>query len=133
MPFHLAIQTPTQSVFAGDVESIVAPGIDGSFGVLRDHAPFITALAAGEIELRLPDGATRRYFVTGGFVEISKNRVIILGDSLEPVDAVDVEEAAALLAGARAEVHVDAALAEQRVAAARARLRAARRQRGETF
>ncbi|MGD8396491.1 MAG: ATP synthase F1 subunit epsilon [Candidatus Eiseniibacteriota bacterium] len=137
MPFTLAIQTPTRPVFDGEVESIVAPGSEGYLGVLAHHAPLITGLQAGHLEVRMPDGQTRTYFVSGGFLEVSHNRAIVLADSLEAIEELDAERARGALDEARRErataATSDVAVAEQRLALARARLRAAKRQRGESY
>ncbi len=134
--FTLAILTPSQREFEGKVTSLVAPGMKGYLGVLAHHAPLITPLAAGNIEVRLPNGETVLYYVSGGFLEVSHNRAIVLVDSLEPAAEIDEAAARAAVQAAReARRAVTSAAAVERaeldVAQARARLRTARKQRGE--
>ncbi len=132
--FKLAIQTPTQPVFEGEVEAMVAPGADGALGILAHHAPLITTLAAGPLDLETAGGEVQSYFISGGFLEVSRNRAIVLADHLERVDEIDVDEAEGELTRERNRTvaGADVALAEQRIAGARARLRAAKRARGES-
>ncbi len=133
MPFSLAIQTPAEPVFEGEVESLLAPGTEGYLGVLAHHAPLITGLKPGQLELTLPDGAVQGYFITGGFLEVSQNRAIVLADALEPVDALDEAAARQELDQLRAAKPSasDVAVAEQEISRARARLHVAQRQRGD--
>jgi F-type H+-transporting ATPase subunit epsilon len=134
--FTLAILTPSREEFAGQVSSLVVPGIAGYLGILAHHAPLITPLAAGNIEVRFPDGRTALYYVSGGFLEVSRNKAIVLADSLEPAGEIDagaaegaVRAAREVRRGATAPVAVEQA--EQELARARARLRTARKQRGD--
>ncbi len=90
--FQLEILTPHRTVFSGDVTYLRAPGIEGSFGVLKDHIPFLTALDIGEIVVET--GGKRRYFATsGGFVEVLDNVVSILAETAEASDDIDVDRA----------------------------------------
>ena len=76
------VLTPEGKVYAGVVTSVYAPGVAGYFGVLRGHAPFITALAAGELRVE-EKGATQRWTVSRGFLEVLENRVSVLVDRVE--------------------------------------------------
>jgi F-type H+-transporting ATPase subunit epsilon len=134
--FTLSILTPSREEFAGKVTSLVVPGAAGYLGVLAHHAPLITPLAAGNLEVRFPDGKTVLYYVSGGFLEVSRNKAIVLADSLEPAAEIDAAAAAAAVAAARnarraATAPVAVEEAEHELARARARLRAARKQRGD--
>jgi F-type H+-transporting ATPase subunit epsilon len=134
--FTLAILTPSREEFAGPVTSLVVPGIAGYLGVLAHHAPLITPLAAGHLEMRFPDGRTALYYVSGGFLEVSRNKAIVLADSLEPAGEIDPGAAEGAVRAARearreATAPIPVAEAEQALARARARLRTARKQRGE--
>ena len=129
------IADAAEPVFEGEVEALVAPGSEGYLGILEQHAPLITALMAGQLEVTLPDGSEQLYFVTGGFLEVSQNRAIVLADALEPLDSIDGAAAQTELDQLRAARPSadDVARAEQEIAQARARVRAARRQRGEGY
>ena len=78
---HLEILTPEKKVFEGDVTIVTFPGSDGSFQVLNDHAPLISLLKDGVIEYKSKE-ATRQVKITGGVVEVLKNKVILLADGI---------------------------------------------------
>ncbi len=78
---HLEILTPEKKVFEGDVTIVTFPGSDGSFQVMNDHAPLISLLKDGVIEYKSKE-ATRQVKITGGVVEVLKNKVILLADGI---------------------------------------------------
>jgi len=80
---HLEIVTPRQIVFEGEVENFTAPGVMGPFEVLYNHAPIVAALNAGAFEYTELGGATQTLKITGGFLELHKNRGTLLADGLE--------------------------------------------------
>lgn len=86
------IVTPTGAVFSGQVDEVTAPGSEGEFGVLPGHALFITTLKNGLVTIQ-NDGKTSYYFVSWGYAEVESERVIILADSAEHVEAIDYERA----------------------------------------
>lgn len=83
LPFELSILTPEKAVFEGAVEYIEAPGSEGYFGVLANHAALVTALTAGTLKVRKADGEEERWTVTGGFFEVSNNKATVLADSVQ--------------------------------------------------
>lgn len=85
--FTFRLVTPQRIVFEGPVVSIQAPGSEGYLGVLAHHAPLITMLKEGRLEMRDPAGRVSAYRVTGGFLEVSNNRATALADSAEPLSA----------------------------------------------
>lgn len=78
---HLEILTPEKKVFEGDVNIITFPGADGSFQVMDHHAPLISLLKDGVVEYKSKD-ATQSLNITGGVVEVLKNKVIVLADGI---------------------------------------------------
>jgi len=80
--FELSILTPERSVFEGAVEYVQVPGSQGYLGVLAHHAPLVTALAPGTLDVRLADGREQSWQVEGGFFEVSNNRATVLADSV---------------------------------------------------
>ena len=84
--FTFRLVTPQKIVFEGPVVSIQAPGSEGYLGVLAHHAPLITTLKEGRLEMRDPAGRVVSWRVTGGFLEVSNNRASVLADAAEPVD-----------------------------------------------
>ena len=79
--FKLIIVTPEKKIYDGEVTSVIAPGDLGYLGVLADHAPLITSLKQGNLEITDPGGAKNTMVITGGFMEVVKNTVTILADS----------------------------------------------------
>jgi len=77
----LQIITPEKELFSGEVTSVSLPGVDGSLGVLNNHAPLITVLKAGEVVVKNEENGEEKTFeVTGGVVEVNKNVVLILAE-----------------------------------------------------
>jgi F-type H+-transporting ATPase subunit epsilon len=91
--FHLSVLAPERSVIEADVVSIIVPGSEGYLGVLAHHAPLITALVPGKLTVKGPDREEEIYAIAGGFLEVSDNRAVILADSIERADQIDVERA----------------------------------------
>ncbi|MFN4122839.1 MAG: ATP synthase F1 subunit epsilon [Flavobacteriales bacterium] len=77
---NLEIITPDKKLYEGEVKSIQLPGLDGSFGVLDNHAPLISALQKGKINIVDKAQASISFEVNGGVVEVNKNKVIVLAE-----------------------------------------------------
>lgn len=90
---HLEIVTPGKVVFAGDVKSFTAPGIEGMFQILHNHAPFISTIIPGPVKFALPGGETKNFVTSGGTVEVHANHITMLAESLVPVEDIDVAAA----------------------------------------
>lgn len=89
---QLEIVTPQKRVFADEVDEVVMPGTLGYLGVLPGHAPLLTGLDVGEVALR--NGSEMRYLaISGGFAEVTRERVSILADTCEPAEEIDLERA----------------------------------------
>lgn len=124
------IVTPTKSVFRGEAAGVRAPGVEGSFEVLHNHAPMIAAFGVGPLFITAPGGERIVYATSGGFIEVLNNVVTILAETAEPASDIDVdlardaeEQAAArLLASQSSE---ERRLAEQELERARNRARIA--------
>jgi F-type H+-transporting ATPase subunit epsilon len=91
--FHLEIVTPRKVVFSGDVVSFSAPGIVGGFQVLRSHAPLLSAIAVGQVKHSDAAGVETRYATSGGFVEVRENKVVLLAETAERANEIDVARA----------------------------------------
>ncbi len=130
----LEIVTAERSVFSEDVDIIIAPGIEGELGILPRHAPLMTALQAGELRAR-KGSEEYSMCISGGFLEVRPDRVIILADACERAEEIDIERAEE--AKRRAEKRltekyvpeVDAARAEAAMRRALLRLKVAERRR----
>ncbi|MFN0058878.1 MAG: ATP synthase F1 subunit epsilon [Planctomycetota bacterium] len=81
--FSCELLTPEGAIYKGQATSVVAPGADGQVGILSGHAPLITALGKGELRIKTADGASSRYQVAGGFMEVLKNKVTVLAERAE--------------------------------------------------
>ena len=78
----IEIITPDRNIYSGEVRSVRVPGRKGSFQVLKDHAPIISTLDAGPVIMADEQGTEVRYEITGGVIEVKKNRIILLADSV---------------------------------------------------
>ena len=84
----LEIATPMRLVVAETVDEVVVPGIEGYFGVLPGHAPFLTTLGIGQLTYR--QGRDERHLaVSGGFAEVRNDKVIVLADTAETPEEID--------------------------------------------
>ena len=134
MGLTLSIVTPQGSVFEGDVEGVVLPGSEGDFGVLPDHERFLCPLRIGEVEI-LSAGTRSFAAVSGGFADVSGERVTVLVDAGELARDIDVARAETALQRAERDLAEDARgeelrIAEFQAALERARTRIAVAQRG---
>ncbi|MBK6641518.1 MAG: ATP synthase F1 subunit epsilon [Bacteroidia bacterium] len=77
----LEIITPDKKVFAGEVTSVMVPGAKGQFQVLKNHAPIISTLINGKVKVKTASG-TQNFDVKGGVIEVLKNKVIVLAESV---------------------------------------------------
>jgi F-type H+-transporting ATPase subunit epsilon len=89
--FHLEIVTPKRIVFKGEVTSFSAPGVDGGFQVLHNHAPLLASVKIGKVKIIEVGGNESHYAISGGFVEVRENKVILLAETAERADEIDVE------------------------------------------
>ncbi len=78
---QVEIITPDQEVYKGEAYLVQLPGIDGSFEILNNHAPLISALKEGKIKLKKSKESKEEFYeVKGGVIEVLNNRVIILAE-----------------------------------------------------
>lgn len=90
---HLEIVTPGRIVFAGEVKSFTAPGIEGMFQILPNHAPFISTIIPGSVKFTSQADETKNFVTSGGTVEVHNNHITMLAESLIPVEDIDVAQA----------------------------------------
>lgn len=79
---HLEIITPDKKLFEGEVTIASFPGSDGSFQVMNNHAPLISLLGEGVVEYKTNE-QRQKVTITGGVVEVLKNKVIVLADGVK--------------------------------------------------
>ncbi len=92
----LEIVTPQGLIFSQEVDEVTAAGTDGEFGVLPGHVPFVTTLKIGMLACKV-GSETKIFFVNWGYAEIGPEKVLILADSAERSDEIDVERAKAAM------------------------------------
>ena len=90
--FQLELVTPERHMLTQTVEALTSPGLHGSFGVLAGHVPMVVALRPGMLKVKA-EGAETLYVLGGGFAEIMPGKVIILADTAERAEDIDVEAA----------------------------------------
>ena len=76
----IEIITPDTALFKGEGVAVTVPGIDGSLGVLNNHASLITALKSGKIKVTSADGQDTFFDIDGGVAEVANNKIIILAE-----------------------------------------------------
>jgi F-type H+-transporting ATPase subunit epsilon len=91
--YTLEVLTPEKTVLKAEIVSLVAPGTEGFLGVLANHAPLITGLEPGALTLTYPGNRREVYALSGGFLEVSNNRAIVLADAVEKPGEIDVARA----------------------------------------
>lgn len=89
---HLEIVTPDRLVLSTQVDYVGAPGFEGEFGILPSHIPFLSALAIGSLYYKA-NGKTHYVFVSGGFAEVSDNKVTVLAEAAERSEDIDIDRA----------------------------------------
>ncbi len=99
--FTFEVVTPEKSVVNGDVQTVVAPGSQGEFGVLRGHTTFLTSLKTGAIRYTDAEGKEHQLFVSGGFAEVLPDRMTVLAESAEQRREIDLDRAKAALERAK--------------------------------
>ncbi len=132
MPLSVEIVTAESIVYSQEgVDEVVAPGTEGQFAVLPEHAAFITTLVPGEMRI-IRGGEEEIMAITGGFLEVRADRIVVLADAAERADEIDVARAEAARRRAEEALQekrelVDLAQTEASLARAVARLRVAER------
>ena len=132
---NLEVVTPKGAIVSEEVDIVTAPGFAGEFGVLANHAPFLSTIKIGTLRYK-KDGTEDELMVSGGFCEVSNNKITFLVESAERGHEIDVDRA--LQAKERAEKRLlqarqqqekfDITRAEAAMQRALARLKVAQRQ-----
>ncbi len=132
---NLEVVTPKGAIVSEEVDIVTAPGFAGEFGVLANHAPFLSTIKVGTLHYK-KDGNDKELMISGGFCEVSNNKITFLVESAERGHEIDVDRA--LQAKERAEkrllqtreqlAKIDRTRAEAALQRALARLKIAQRQ-----
>ena len=118
MPLQLEIVTPERQVFTDAVDMVVVPGVDGQLGILPHHTRLISALGTGELRIK-QSGSEQVMLISGGFVEVRADKVVVMADLAERSDEIDLARATEARKQAEArlgEVHLPADIARVRAA-----------------
>jgi F-type H+-transporting ATPase subunit epsilon len=102
--FKFELVTPERMALSEDAAQVVVPGVEGEFTVLPGHAPVISALRPGIIDVTLPDARKTRIFVKGGFAEVDAGHLTVLAERALDVAAMDAATIAAELETAEADL-----------------------------
>ena len=126
--FHAQVLTPDGSLYEGEVNAVRVPGTQGNFTMLYNHAPIVSTLGVGAIVITKADNSEIVYAVSGGFVEMSDNKMTLLAEKAEEASEIDKEEARKMLEEAKEQLagkSSDRSKAEKDLAIAKNRLKVA--------
>jgi F-type H+-transporting ATPase subunit epsilon len=131
--FKLEIVTAERMVYSDEVSAVVAWGVEGQLGILPHHAPLMTMLQPGDLMIR-KDKEEDYFAISGGFLEVRPNKVIVLADACERADEINIARAEEAKKKAQetmkvAPMGVEAASAEAALRRSLARLKAAEKRR----
>lgn len=87
--FSFELVSPERLLFTGEVESVVVPGTEGEFTVLKDHAPLMSTLKPGVVTIAESGAKQSRLFVRGGFADVNPAGLTILAETAVPLDELD--------------------------------------------
>jgi len=118
---HVDVVSGEESIFSGDAEFVVLPGVAGELGIYPKHTPLITQIRPGAVRIKVPNQeAEELVFVQGGFLEVQPDMVTVLADTA--IRGHDLDEAKALEAKQRAEEALKTARDKQEIATVEAEL-----------
>jgi F-type H+-transporting ATPase subunit epsilon len=118
---HVDVVSLIESIYSGEAEFVVLPGVMGELGVYPKHAPLITQIKPGEVRIKVPGQAEEQIvFVQGGFLEVQPDVVTVLADTA--IRAADLDEAKAIEAKSRAEEAMQNKMSKEEVARAEGEL-----------
>ncbi|MBV8694626.1 MAG: F0F1 ATP synthase subunit epsilon [Chloroflexi bacterium] len=119
---HVRVVTAERELYSGEANLVSAPGAEGRLGILPHHAALLALLGSGVLTIKLGEGE-EPIFVSGGFLEVSENSVIVLADTAEHADEIDearaeearrrAQEALAQAASDEDRAEIEAALARE--------------------
>ena len=92
MTTRLDIVTAEKVIYSDDVDEVIAPGFEGELGILPHHAPLMTTLKPGELRIK-KGGEEVSLAISGGFLEVRPDKVVILADAAERVEEIDIHRA----------------------------------------
>ena len=118
-PFKFELVSPERLLVSGEVEQVLVPGAEGDMTVLAHHAPVLSTLKPGVLDIGYPSGEHQRFFLRGGFAEVNPAGLIVLAETA--IDLVELD--AGQLAQAIKDAEEDVAVASEDTARDRAQTR----------
>jgi len=104
---YLEVVTPSKSVYKGTIKSLTVPGSAGSFQVLFNHAPIISTFEIGVVTLVDSEDKTIKFSTSGGTVEIVKNKIVLLAETFEKPEEIDLNRAKKALERAKQRLSIN--------------------------
>ena len=101
---HFSLVSPAKELFSGEVDHVIAPGTEGEFGVLVNHAPFMSTLKNGIVRVLDGDTTKMRLFVRGGFADVTPAGLTILAEEAVDLAKTDAATVDAELEAARSKL-----------------------------
>ncbi len=97
--------SPEKLLMSKDVTSVVIPGTEGDFGVFANHAPVLSTMRPGIVDITMQDGSNERIFVRGGFAEVNPNGLTVLAEQATNMDDLDANALAQHIQNAQEDVN----------------------------
>jgi F-type H+-transporting ATPase subunit epsilon len=102
--FKFELVSPERLLVSGEVEQVLVPGAEGDMTVLAHHAPVLTTLRPGLLDICLPGGERQRYFIRGGFAEVGPSGLTVLAETAINLDELDASQLAQAVKDAEEDV-----------------------------
>jgi F-type H+-transporting ATPase subunit epsilon len=91
-PFKFELVSPERLLVSGEVEQVLVPGAEGDMTVLAKHAPVLTTLRPGLLDIGFPGGKSQRFFIRGGFAEVNPEGLTVLAETAIDLDELKAEQ-----------------------------------------
>jgi len=103
-PFKFELVSPERLLVSGDVEQVLVPGAEGDMTVFAKHAPVLTTLRPGLLDIGFPGGKSQRFFIRGGFAEVNPAGLTVLAETAIDLDELKAEQLAQAIKDAEEDV-----------------------------
>ena len=103
-PFKFELVSPARLLVSGEVEQVIVPGSEGEMTVLAYHAPLLATLKPGLLDIGFPGGERQRYFVRGGFAEVSPAGLTVLAETAVDLNELNADQLAEAIKDAEEDV-----------------------------
>lgn len=103
-PFKFELVSPERLLVSGNVEQVLVPGAEGDMTVLAKHAPVLTTLRPGLLDIGFPGGKAQRFFIRGGFAEVNPSGLTVLAETAIDLDELQTDQLAQAIKDAEEDV-----------------------------